>query len=61
MSRTVRTTINPGEELHVSDAEYLDLQRQGLIHDEPEAPAASSPDKARKPGPGGLPDQNPKQ
>lgn len=28
---TVTTTINPGEVLVVGDAEYLDLQRYGLI------------------------------
>lgn len=27
----VRTTFNPGEVLHVDDAELLDLQRQGLL------------------------------
>lgn len=28
----VRTSINPGEVIEVSDAELLDLSRQGLIH-----------------------------
>lgn len=28
----VRTSINPGEVIEVSDAELLDLTRQGLIH-----------------------------
>lgn len=29
----VRTTIEPDKEITVDDAELLDLQRQGLIHD----------------------------
>jgi len=28
---TVRTTIHPDEEIEVDQAEYLDLQRQGLL------------------------------
>ncbi|MYS15168.1 hypothetical protein [Streptomyces sp. SID4982] len=32
MTHTVRTTMRPDQELEVNDAEYLDLQRQGLLH-----------------------------
>lgn len=39
---TVRTTIQPHVELEVSDAEYLDLKRQGLLIEDP-APAAPAP------------------
>jgi hypothetical protein len=28
---TVRTTMQPDREIEVDDAEYLDLQRQGLL------------------------------
>lgn len=31
---TIRTTMQPDRELDVSDAEYLDLQRQGLLVEE---------------------------
>jgi hypothetical protein len=31
MSRTVRTTMQPDREIEVDDADYLDLQRQGLL------------------------------
>lgn len=37
---TVRTTIQPGVALEVSDAEYTDLKRQGLLV---ETPAAAGP------------------
>jgi hypothetical protein len=43
---TVRTTIQPHIELDVSDAEYTDLKRQGILLDEPAAPApAAAPAK----------------
>lgn len=32
---TVRTTIQPHVELEVSDTEYVDLQRQGLLVEAP--------------------------
>lgn len=35
--REVRTTMEPHKVLRVSEQEYTDLSRQGLIHDEPEA------------------------
>jgi hypothetical protein len=38
MTRKIRTTMRPDQEIEVGDAEYLDLQRQGLVLD-PEAPA----------------------
>lgn len=37
---TVRTTIQPDVELEVSDAEYTDLKRQGLLIEDP-APVAA--------------------
>lgn len=40
MTHTVRTTMRPWEEIEVSDADYLDMSRQGLIHTPP-APAAA--------------------
>lgn len=43
---TVRTTIQPHVELEVSDAEYTDLKRQGLlIEDQPVAAPAAAPAK----------------
>lgn len=39
---TVRTTIQPHVELEVSDAEYTDLKRQGLLIEDA-APAAPAP------------------
>lgn len=40
---TVRTTIQPDVELEVSDTEYTDLKRQGLLLENPPAatPAAA--------------------
>jgi len=40
----VRTTIQPGHELDVSEAEYLDLKRQGLI-----LPSSEGREPARTP------------
>lgn len=31
MTRTVRTTMQPDREIEVGDADYLDMQRQGLL------------------------------
>ncbi|WP_435279337.1 hypothetical protein [Streptomyces sp. 1222.5] len=31
---TIRTTMRPDQEIDVDDAEYLDLQRQGLLVEE---------------------------
>lgn len=43
---TVRTTIQPHVELEVSDTEYTDLKRQGLlIEDAPAAAPAAAPAK----------------
>lgn len=43
---TVRTTMQPHVELEVGDAEYLDLQRQGLLlEDTPAAAPAAAPAK----------------
>lgn len=56
----VRTTMQPDREIEVGDADYLDLQRQGLLIEEtpaptPEpAPAASvAPAKKTPAGPAG--------
>jgi hypothetical protein len=35
---TVRTTKRPWEEIEVGDAEFLDLQRQGLLAEDDEPP-----------------------
>lgn len=35
---TVRTTMRPDQEIEVSDAEALDLSRQGLLVEEPTPP-----------------------
>lgn len=46
----VRTTLWPDREVEVDDAEYLDLQRQGLLveetatTDQPDAPAPTKAD-----------------
>ncbi|MDX2550119.1 hypothetical protein [Streptomyces stelliscabiei] len=40
---TVRTTMQPDREIEVTDADYLDLKRQGLlIDDTPETPAPAT-------------------
>ena len=44
---TVRTTIQPDVELEVSDTEYVDLKRQGLlVEDAPAAAPAAAPAKS---------------
>lgn len=37
---TVRTTMQPHLEVEVSDTEYVDLKRQGLLVESPEPAAA---------------------
>lgn len=49
--RTVRTTMRPHEEIEVEDAEFLDLERQGLLVSEEEQ-AEEKP--AAKPAPEGV-------
>jgi hypothetical protein len=39
----ITTTINPGVEITVDDAEYLDLQRQKLIKSEAGSSTADEP------------------
>lgn len=41
--RTVRTTIQPHKVLQVSEQEYTDLHRQGLLIEDQPAPAPDSP------------------
>lgn len=43
MSHLIRTTMRPWEEIEVSDADYLDMQRQGLIHTPAPAPPVPAP------------------
>ncbi|MFI5687902.1 hypothetical protein [Streptomyces sp. NPDC051636] len=38
---TIRTTMRPDQAIDVDDAEYLDLQRQGLLVEEPTAESES--------------------
>jgi hypothetical protein len=45
---TVRTTIQPDVDLEVSDTEYVDLKRQGLLVEAP-APAAAPAAAPAKP------------
>lgn len=43
---TVRTTMQPHLEVEVSDTEYTDLKRQGLLlEDQPAAAPAAAPAK----------------
>jgi hypothetical protein len=39
---TVRTTMQPDREIEVDDAEYLDLQRQGLLAGDSPGPVAEA-------------------
>lgn len=44
--QTVRTTFSPDQELEVGRAEYIDLQRQGLLvknESEPETESVTTP------------------
>lgn len=57
---TVRTTMQPDKELEVGDAEYLDLQRQGLLVEKdssesvpPATAAPANPAKKTSPGAAG--------
>jgi hypothetical protein len=47
MTRTVRTTMQPDKDIEVDDAEYLDLQRMGVLVEEDAAqdvpPATAAP------------------
>jgi len=54
MTRKIRTTMRPWLEVEVSDAEAVDLERQGLVHHQtptssPAAPVAA-PKKTLAPG-----------
>jgi len=51
---TIRTTMQPDKEIEVGDAEYIDLQRQGLLveetADQDVPPATAAPaNPAKKP------------
>lgn len=39
MTRTVRTTMRPDQPVEVDDAEYTDLQRQGLLTEDADPPS----------------------
>lgn len=41
--RSVRTTMRPHEQVQVTDAEYTDLKRQGLVLEELDQPATPAP------------------
>ncbi|MEU7240325.1 hypothetical protein [Streptomyces sparsogenes] len=43
--RTVRTTIQPHVDVEVDDAEYVDLERQGLLVTSPAPAPAAAPAK----------------
>lgn len=45
----VRTTFEPDKEVFVSDAEYLDLLRQGLIYSGPPLPTPTPADLKSRP------------
>ncbi|WP_445520436.1 hypothetical protein [Streptomyces sp. NEAU-174] len=48
--RTVRTTIQPHVDVEVDDAEYLDLERQGLLVSRPsDSTPAAAPAKTPTP------------
>jgi hypothetical protein len=54
MTRTVRTTMQPDKQIDVDDAEYLDLQRQGLLVEEDaktDVPPATAAPAAPEPTP----------
>lgn len=56
MKRTIRTTMRPHEEIEVDEAEFLDLSRQGLIHEEvhpgsPESTPTGLPDGEHRDSP----------
>jgi hypothetical protein len=46
MTHKIRTTMRPHEQLEVSDQEYTDLQRQGLLVDEGPPAKVSNSTKA---------------
>jgi hypothetical protein len=46
MTHKIRTTMRPWETKEVSDQDYTDLKRQGLLVDEGPAPKVSNSSKA---------------
>lgn len=48
--RTVRTTFQPDVELEVGPAEYLDLERQGLLVQEEDKKTARKPGAEKQEG-----------
>jgi hypothetical protein len=46
MTRTVRTRMRPDQPIEVGDAEYVDLDRQGLLLPDPQPPARVVPEPA---------------
>jgi hypothetical protein len=57
MTRKVRTTFRPDLEIEVGDADYIDLQRQGLLVEEDAGenvpPATAAPATPKKPSAAG--------
>lgn len=50
MTHTVRTTLRPDMQIEVGDAEHLDLQRDGLLAEDPTPDApAPAPKKTATP------------
>jgi hypothetical protein len=51
---TIRTTMQPDKQIDVDDAEYIDLQRQGLLIEEDpgqDVPPATAAPAAPEPAP----------
>lgn len=51
---TVRTTMRPDDELEVSEAEYLDLRRQGLLIEDEDANPATPDETPATPETGAV-------
>jgi hypothetical protein len=46
MTRTVRTRMRPDQPIEVGDAEYVDLDRQGLLLPDPQPARTADPEPA---------------
>lgn len=54
--RRISTTNRPGRQITVTEAEYLDLARQNLVHEEYELAEGRDPDPVPDGTPTGLPE-----